>query len=60
MRRLDLKMIEPGREGGAGSGEAAVHCEVNAANGKPHCPTIAQRRADSIRLQALSPLIGGA
>lgn len=59
MRRPDLKMIEPGREGGAGSGEAAVHCEVNAANGKPHCPTIAQRRAESIRKQAIGQ-IGGA
>lgn len=59
MRRPDLKMIEPGRGSGAGSGEAADLREIGNHH-NAHCPTIAQRRADSIRLQALSPLIGGA
>lgn len=39
--------------------EAAIQEELNKANGTPHCPTIAQRRADSIRKQALGQ-IGGA
>ncbi len=39
--------------------KAAIQGELNKANGKPHCPTIAQRRADSIRLQAIGQ-IGGA
>ncbi len=41
-------------------GEAEIQRGLNKADFAPHCPTIAQRRADSIRLQALGQQIGGA
>jgi len=58
MKRPD-KMKTPGC-GGQALGETAEAGNLKR-NGSRHCPMdIAQRRADSIRLQALSPLIGGA
>lgn len=46
--------------GNRASGKAAVQGELNKANPTPHCASdIAQRRAASIRMQALGQ-IGGA
>jgi hypothetical protein len=43
------------------SGKAAVQGGLDKANSAPHCATdIAQRRAASIRLQAIGQQIGGA
>lgn len=44
-RPLDVET--PGRGDGAGA-EGGVQWRLNGANSKPHCPTIAQRCADSI------------
>ncbi len=56
MRRSDPKMKTPGR-GGQALGEAVeagnLEAQVTA-----HCPTIAQRRADSIRKQAIGQIVG--
>lgn len=58
MRRPDLtKNIASGAAGYVG--ESAVQEKLNKANHAPQGATIAQRRADSIRKQALGQ-IGGA
>jgi len=57
LRPHDMKT--PGRGNGAGA-EGGVERGIDKANGTPQGPTIAQRRADSIRLQATGQQIGGA
>jgi hypothetical protein len=59
MRRPDLTKDKAGMRAGD-VGKAAIQGELNKANPTPHCPVeIAQRRAASIRLQAIGQ-IGGA
>lgn len=58
MRRTDPIKDKAGMRAGV-VGEAEIQRELNKANSAPHCPTIAQRRADSICLQAIGQ-IGGA
>lgn len=53
MRRPNLKMIEPGRGHGAGSGEVVLE-EIDKANATPQgASDTVQRRADSIRKLAI-------